>query len=65
MDPAEARRFEDNDRMYQHNLRRSLVNAEAAYAAMGEDTPDEVRTALYNEIERQRVELRMIRGIVA
>ena len=63
MDPAEARRFEDNDRHYRHNLRRSLVNAEAAFDAMDEDTPDEVRTALYNEIERQLVELRMIRGI--
>ena len=63
MDPAEARRYEDNDRHYCHNLRRSLVNAEAAFDAMDEDTPDEVRTALYNEIERQRTELRMIRGI--
>ena len=62
MDPAEARRFEDNDRMYYHNLKRSLALAEAAYAAMGEDTPGEVRTALYNEIERQRTELRMIGG---
>lgn len=63
MDPSEARRFEDSDRMYRHNLKRSLANAEAALDSMPEDTPDEVRTALYNEIERQRVELRMIRGI--